>query len=405
MTVVGENLGAETRVLWLTPTDPGSVLTGREAYSAGLVRAARCIPRTSLTLHVVLQGRQQLVRRFAKARSLLSPLPAMCAPSRSRVARQEVEDVLKRRWDVVVIEHLQLGWIADRVPAGTPLIYVSQNHESTAKNSVSRASRSLRRRVLQFDARKVARLEKRVLRRATVVTAITGADERLLRADGAAQTVVVPPVAVRAPSRPRSSIPPRRVLHFGSFLWSAKLANLRELVCAAAPVFEANGIELVVAGPGDHRALSRGGTRSDAVTFCGPVPEDELESLFASCRVAVISEPRGGGFKMKVLDLIAGRVPLYVLAGSTVGIALQDGVNARCFRTLSELVSACAAEIDELGTHRRLASAAVALLEGFTFDQAAAQLCAAFELASRGEHAAGQDGADARASAAAGVQS
>lgn len=359
----------------MTLTEPINGITGREAYSAGLIAAARTLPDLDVVVHVAATDREQRRNRSLKLRSAFSRFPAMSSASLTPLGRRRVLDALARGWDAVVVDHLQLGWVAG--PArrlGIPVVYIAHNHESSARLPMP-DDQGLLEGALRLDRMKVRRLERRLLRDASLVTAITELDARRLESDGASR------VALVSPSPPRSLSPrrdlgesPRKVLHFGSFDWSGKRRNLRELADEAAGPFARAGITLVVAGPGNPRRLFGPGGPPDGVDLVGEVSDDRLASLFADCRAAVVAEPRGGGFKMKVLDLMTARLPMYVLAGSVEGVDLRDGVNCRSFSSLPELVRACVAEIDDISLLDRLQVAAVQELDRFSLDGARSQL-------------------------------
>ena len=371
--------GVPRRVLWFTPTAPNRVLCGREAYSAGLIEAVSGLTGMDVTVHPVLETREELRSTLVKARSLLSTHPAMSAASRlpgnARAALARLDD----EWDLVVIEHLQLGWLADAAHARSlPYVYVSQNYES----GLRRPSLRDRLKVVPqaLDWVKVRKLERRVIRRATVVTAITEEDAALLRSEGAPSVVVIPPVATRPVAAERDlRSTDRAVLHFGSFDWSGKAENLREFITAADPIFSRAGVKLVIAGSGNADRLFGPAGPPPFIEYLGLVDEADVPSVFARCRAAVVVEPRGGGFKMKVLDMIAGRLPLFVLEGSANGISLNDGQNCRIASTLQELVRTCVFSLDDVSGLEHLVQCALADLQDFSLEAARERLTVALD--------------------------
>ena len=151
---------------------------------------------------------------------------------------------------------------------------------------------------------------------ADVVTAITDDDAaKFATSVPGLRCVIVPPGwggTSSAPGRTPLAQRQRRVGILGSFEWHLKQENLRRFVAAADPVFADAGIELVVGGsvPEDFRKSVAPHLR--ATQFAGWV--DDLDAFFDGLRIGVVSEPLGGGFKLKTLDYIFRRVPLAALA-------------------------------------------------------------------------------------------
>lgn len=370
-----------TRVLWMTPTVAGRGITGREAYSEGLIRAANQNSLLEVSVHCACADRGELISARVKARSAWSRLPAMCAASHLRRNRKAIRSALRQPHDVLVVEHLQLGWVVlEAARRGTPCVFVSQNYESTARLG-DEPRGIIRRLVARIDQFKVERLEKRVLQCATLTTAITIDDAEAFRRCGARVVRVLPPVALRQLVREPRIAEARVVAHFGSFIWSAKRQNLTDFLRESLPILEAADVRVRVIGPGDFESVAESLGRPQGLEYAGAVDEEGLQQVLQECRVAVVAEPRGGGFKMKVLDLIAAGVPLYVLKGSVAGVSLIDGVNCRIATTMADLAEAIVSEIDREDVLLARSLAAHEALLPFTIERVARQLAAVVEAA------------------------
>jgi hypothetical protein len=305
-------------------------------------------------------------RRRSRAGSIVSPLPAMAHGFATRAYRAGLADALGELWDAVVIDHLQTGWVVPAVGerlAGTVTVYVSHNWETGVRRDVARAAgRGVRRWFLAADARKVARLEQRVVGAAELVTAITDEDAAAFRASGARRVVVLPPGYDGEPvARRITGALPRRAVLFGNFQWHVKDANLARFLEVADPVFAAAHGELRVVGPAGERTRALG-NRLRATTLVGWV-DDPVHEL-ASCRLGIVAEPVGGGFKMKTLDFVFNGVPLVVLAGSAKGLPLRDGESVVECPDETSLARTAVALIDDVGRLDALQRAAIAACAG-----------------------------------------
>lgn len=264
---------------------------------------------------------------------------------------------MQDRWDFIVIDQLALGWAVDIMDSviadgSRPLlVHVSHNHETSLWESFYREFQGfiLKRLVIWQNYVKVRAFEQKVLERADLVTVITEEDAEKYSADvpGIRTVVIKPGYSGAISSRAViSSETPRRVVLVGSFRWSAKQENLRQFVKVADPVFAQRGIEFVVVGPipGDiAKELER---TAEATRIVGFV--EDLKPVLENARVAVVPEAIGGGFKLKFLDYVYGRMPVATLTRATAGLPDELRQAMLCRDNLSQLASGIADIIDDL---------------------------------------------------------
>jgi glycosyltransferase involved in cell wall biosynthesis len=146
------------------------------------------------------------------------------------------------------------------------------------------------------------------------------------------------------------------VVILGSFDWHVKQENLRRFVSAADQRLGDAGIELVVGGrvPGDvQQEIERQVT---ATRFVGWL--DDIAGFMASARIGVVSEPLGGGFKLKALDYVFHDVPVAALYSSATGLPLADGTSMIGAEDEQRLVTKIIASIDDGEALDGLATAA-----------------------------------------------
>ena len=342
-------MSTSRRCLWLSAELPARPTTGLHGYSAGLRRglAAAGVGIDVLGLGPPEGEEAPGVRRRPVpgtlqgwSGSLTSPLPAVSHAPATRAYRAAVHEALaERAWDAVVIDHLQMAWVARAHPGlgaargGPPLVFVTHNHEATVR-AASAAEHPLwtpQGLVLRADSRKAARLEAATVAVADLVTTITEDDADAFRAGVVpgrslpGRFVVLPPgyddpSVVPVPAACRA----RRVVMVGSFEWHVKAANLRQFVLAADPVLAAAWVELVVVGRVPEPVLEKLRPHLRATRFAGWV--ERLADVLGDARLAVVDEPVGGGFKMKTLDYVFHHVPVAATAGSVRGLDLDDGM-------------------------------------------------------------------------------
>jgi hypothetical protein len=349
------------KCLWISGDVPHPPAYGKLVYSAGLSEA---LARTGVEVaglglcsadapptSTAVRWHGVRADRTGRAASLRSARPSMTVAT-TPLAEALAAHLGSETWDVIVVDHLEVGWVADVVDrSGPPIVYVAHNHERSVRMTAARraGTRLDRRLALLLDASKAGRLERQLLARAALIVAITDDDARRFMADAPdADVLVLTPgyAGTRRASRTIDNTTPRQATIVTSLDWHVKQANLAEFVAVADPVFARAGITLAVAGaaPVDFgRAIER---TTRATSLLGRV--DDLDQLLDDTRIGIVAEPVGGGFKLKVLDYVYQRVPIASVAGSMEGVSLRDGIDHLVFSDAGNLATGIVGAIDDL---------------------------------------------------------
>ena len=201
---------------------------------------------------------------------------------------------------------------------------------------------------MSFDSYKVARLERRLIEAADLVTAITPHDRDLYLAQWPGAPIEVLTPGYDGPTVDRRNIGrqlPRRAVIVGSFDWIAKRLNLNEFIAVADPLFAAAGAQLQVVGSADPSFLRRLRRSTLATEFTGTV--DDIGTFMDNARLALVPERHGGGFKLKVLDYVFRRLPILAIDGSVAGVPLRAGQSILYFRDHLSLARGVIRVIDD----------------------------------------------------------
>ena len=338
--------------LWLTLAYPEPRYNGQFVYSGGLIDA---MAGTDTEIEVLGLNRpeatgpngncsEHIVWWLAEHRplshwgSLTSSLPHMAYRCRTAEMRRILDDLLaKGDWDGFVFDGLSGGWALPRVLARyagrrdrPKLIYVSHNHEESLRAQIAeRQARFLSRQAVRLDALKVSRLERDLVAAVDLITAITPEDGSLYHERQPAKPIEIltPGYQGRRVSRRLITADlPRRAIILGSFDWIAKRMNLEEFVSVADPMFAARNATLQVIGSAEESFLAGLRKRVVATTFTGTV--SDVTGYMDKARIAIVPERNGGGFKLKVLEYVFNRLPIFGLSGSVAGVPLRhnDGI-------------------------------------------------------------------------------
>lgn len=302
--------------------------------------------------------------------SLASTLPNIAYRCRTLGMRRMLDKLLRRDgWDGIVFDGISAGWALPAVlnhyagRATRPrLVYVSHNHEGSLRSQIAESQPLfLKRQAVRLDALKVSRLEREIVNSVDVVTAITPEDLTLYRRDRADKemTVLTPGYCGRRlPRRQLTADLPRRAVIVGSFDWIAKRMNLEEFVATADPLFAEAGVELQAVGSAEEPFLERLRQQSRACRFTGTVPD--IDPFLDQARIAIVPERSGGGFKLKVLEYVFNRVPVFALAGSFAGVPLRHNESTMLFPDHAALAHGVVEAIDDLERLNRMQDRAYA---------------------------------------------
>jgi len=207
---------------------------------------------------------------------------------------------------------------------------------------------------LVADAEKAYRLERKLVRRSNLVSAITVEDVRSFGSSDKILLLTPGYAGLRVGRCEIDSATPRRALILGNATWLAKQMNLTEFIAAADEQFFKSKIELWIIGNVPAHLHTNKNFR--ATRFLGFV--EDLQPIFRSVRVGVVAERTGGGFKLKTLDYIFNRVPIAAIKGSIAGLPLTPDVHYLSFGSMWELANGVATVIDDIARLNTLQQAA-----------------------------------------------
>jgi glycosyltransferase involved in cell wall biosynthesis len=277
--------------------------------------------------------------------SMFSLRPLISQRIGTKAYRQRLTQLLNSQtYDAVVLDQYGLSWALPILAAKTdksrtPLVYVAHDFETQVTLDIARASKASlpMRMALRLNAVRTAWAERELAKDCGLIVTLTQSDADLFSQLGECQRFeVLPPGyrGIRSETREIDARVPRRVVIMGSFRWMAKRINLNAMLEVADEIFHKAGIELIVVGDCPEDLLEQWQGRLSATRFLGFV--DDLDEALRGCRMGLVVEAVGGGFKLKVLDYAFTRTPVVALKASLGG---QDSELTRHMGVVEDLES------------------------------------------------------------------
>lgn len=227
------------------------------------------------------------------------------------VARRKLQQVLsQQRYDLVILEGLHLApalWDASRDQydtAGAKLVVRAHNVESDLWTKASSESTGLRRMLLRWQGRLVNESERRLLKHADAVAAISLEDQAVFKSWGIERVEYVPlGLDFSRPLEPRL-IDPQQFLFLGRLDWLPNRRGLEWLLKQVWPhvVRRRPAAKLKIAGVGDASWLSQY-LPLTGVECVGRV--DDVRSVYQSAAFCIAPLFFGSGTRIKIIEAFA----------------------------------------------------------------------------------------------------
>ncbi|MCJ9701411.1 glycosyltransferase [Bradyrhizobium sp. SHOUNA76] len=366
-----------TRVLWLAKAFPYEDSFGGDlVYSKGLMEGliannvaltvicfAEVSSETRTTTHGIRWIKIPLQHR-SRILSIFSVLPSISHRYASERYNEVLRETLKsERWSAIVLDSIAMGVLLPSLTqTKAQKIYLAHNDETIVRRQFARTARSKLRKIpLLWDAKKAELLEKDICNRVDCIATITEQDSTTFRErHPLVETVVCAPGYSDIPQ----SLPDfkgtrtRTIVLLGSLHWAVKQQNLESFLEYAYERFLGKSVSIRIVGDTPPQFAKRMLERFPQIDFRGKVKF--FEEHLADCRVGLVIDELGGGFKLKILDYIFNGIPVAGLIHAMEGSHLRPGTDYIGSDTTEELVSNILRSMDDIDQLTSLRNSAYA---------------------------------------------
>jgi glycosyltransferase involved in cell wall biosynthesis len=215
------------------------------------------------------------------------------------------------------------------------------------------------RAFLRWQAPRVARLERDILRRAAGASCVSEKDARALSPDGGAPPLVVSNGVdlTRYVFRPEPSSE-ELVFFVGDLTWPPNLEGIRWFLSEVWPILARMRpdarVEVLGRGEGSLRELARQG--APGLSFLGEGAD--TRPLWRRAAVAIVPLLTGGGTRLKILEAAACGVPVVATPIGAEGLDFEAGREVELASAAPEFAAAVARLLAEPDARRSRAAAA-----------------------------------------------
>jgi glycosyltransferase involved in cell wall biosynthesis len=348
------------------PTDSG----GRKR----IVRLAEAMERAGAVPHIVTLHDEPEGAEASAARGWGYETFALPGPSLAgRVRQHGLAEVLPSSAEVrahvrrlapasawVQLEEIYAAQYVHAVAGLAPTVVSLHNVDSRIFAAGHRGLAARHR----YRALRMARVERRAVRRADAVLCVSHADREHFRGLGARDALLAPNGVDDDLFGVPEAVPEgERVLFFGTLSWRPNIEGVRRFVADAWPGVRARrpAARLRIAGPRSREHVGDLHAPGDGVEVLGVV--EDLAAELAATRVVVAPLWIGGGTRIKVLEAMAAARPVVGTAVGVEQIGFRDGVDGLVADDPAGLAAAVAQLLEDDALAARCASAARAAVQ------------------------------------------
>ncbi len=251
--------------------------------------------------------------------SILTKLPFSGAKYYSNNYVQTVKNLLvKDKYDFVIIDHAQIGWIANTLRKTiSKIIFIAHNIEHEIYIALDSTNNGLSKQIYKREARLIKTSEDNLAKIVKQIWTFTSHDlEYFQKLNRNTQVFDLPSNLVLNSKLflHQTNLDSFDIGIIGSWTWNANSLGLKWFFEAVYPHLP-KSLSIHVAGKGAEWLAQQ----YTNVKYCGFVPD--VQAFMAQAKVIAIPSITGGGVQIKTLDAIASGSPIVATPVALRGIS------------------------------------------------------------------------------------
>jgi polysaccharide biosynthesis protein PslH len=250
------------------------------------------------------------------ALSFIAKLPYSATKYYSNNYVQIVKGILEKdKYDFVIIDHAQIGWIVNVVRKSiNKIIFIAHNVEHEIYNDLDGKHNLLSKQIYKREADLIKATEDNLASIAKQVWTFTPHDSQYFQQFNCNSEVFDLPSSLPLNNTPFLHQTSFDIGIIGSWTWNANLLGLKWFFATVYPHLP-KSLSIHVAGKGGEWLAHQ----YTNVKYCGFVPD--VQAFMAQAKVIAIPSITGGGVQIKTLDAIASGLPIVATPVALRGIS------------------------------------------------------------------------------------
>lgn len=242
--------------------------------------------------------------------------------------------IIEGKYDLIYIDHLQLGVYWDILKKAKCPIYLDQHNceSQILKRKVDSTTSFIKRKFVNVEYKKLKKFEDFMIENSDKIIVLTEEDKKSLL-NGMSNNVkdekfVVIPIPVESDYKKDIGIRLTNkinIMFLGTLSWHPNLDGVKWFINRVVPILDSVRIDykLFIVGKNPDKALQDMCKRNKNIELTGYV--DDVNEYINICDVMVVPIFVGSGMRVKILEALGKRIPIISTSIGVEGIFANDG--------------------------------------------------------------------------------
>ncbi len=280
--------------------------------------------------------------------------------------------MIREHFDRAVVDHLAPTSYFPDLPHS--LVFQHNVETMIWRRLVEHASNPLRRRYLEVQADRMFRYERRVLRAAGHIVAVSAVDAEAMRRLFGVERISEVPTGVNLEYFAPPPDPPRRadLVFIGSMDWLANIDGVLWFTREVLPLIRRRRPQtsFAIVGRTPPPRIAALADELPHLTVTGTVPD--VRPWFWGAAVSIVPLRIGGGTRLKIYEAMAARTPVVSTSIGAEGLHLHPPEDIRIADTPADFADQCLDLLEDREARARLAHNAYEIVAAnFSWSQVA----------------------------------
>lgn len=247
----------------------------------------------------------------------------------SRMKQLLEEQIKRKKYDLVYIDHLQLGIYYDVLRKLNVPIYLDEHNceHQILKRKLYDEKSILKKVFLNLEYKKLKKFEESMIRNVDKVIVLSEEDKKLLSVGIQKDKFITIPIPINIDfkkelgSRIEEEI---KIIFLGTLTWYPNIQGIDWFVDKVIPKLELNNIKykLYIVGKDPSEELIKKCKNNNKIIITGYV--ESVDEYIEKCDIMVVPIFVGSGMRVKILEGLGKRIPIISTSIGAEGINIEN---------------------------------------------------------------------------------